>query len=101
MGGPPIPSHPITMRLMTHLPRHTAPLHDPSSLQERLRRTEEALADQLIERRLDRDRMALLQVQVADLKEEVGRLRRALEGASPESPRRSYPSRGPVRRGGR
>jgi hypothetical protein len=87
---------------MTHLPPRTPSIpHDPSTLQERLRRTEEALADQLIERRLDRDRMALLQIQVADLKEEVGRLRRALEGASPESTRRSYPNRGPVRRGGR
>jgi hypothetical protein len=101
VGGPPILSPPATTPIMTQLPRHTAPPHDRSSLQDRLRRTEEALADQLIERRLDRDRMALLRVQVADLKEEVGRLRRAIEGGCPESPRRSYPSRGPVRRGGR
>lgn len=45
----------------------------------RLRRTEETLADQLIQRRLEGDRIALLQVQNEDLRETIRGLRRALD----------------------
>lgn len=84
---------------MTHLPHHLpSPAHDLPELHERLRRTEEALADQRIERRLDRDRMALLRVQVEDLNDEVTRLRR---GARPHPPGHSNQHRRPARRGRR
>ena len=50
-------------------------------LEARLRRTQEALADQLISRRLDRDRSAVLELQAEDLRETIATLRRALGAA--------------------
>ena len=65
-------------------------------LEARLRRTQEALADQLIERRLDQERIATLKLEVQELREQVAALRRALDrSAESPSPPRTRP---PVRR---
>lgn len=53
-------------------------------LEARLRRTQEALADQLISRRLDRDRIAVLELEAQDLRETIAALRRALAAAKPD-----------------
>lgn len=66
-------------------------------LEARLRRTQEALADQLIERRLDQERIATLKLQVQELREQVAALRRALDFARPAEPE---PRRRPSARSG-
>lgn len=62
-------------------------------LEARLRRTQEALADQLIERRLDQERLATLRLQAQELDEQVAALRRALDSRNPEGPRSAVSSR--------
>jgi hypothetical protein len=71
-----------------------------SLLEARLRRTQEALADVLIERRLDQERIATLTLEVEELREQVAALRRARRStvpvepeARPRSPVRSRPRR--------
>jgi hypothetical protein len=53
-------------------------------LEARLRLMQEALADQLISRRLDRDRIAVLNLEVQDLRETITSLRRAITVAKPD-----------------
>lgn len=55
-------------------------------LEARLRRTQEALADQLIERRLDQERIATLKLEVQELQQQVAALRRALDSAKTPEP---------------
>lgn len=76
-------------------PARVSDLKEPDALaplEARLRRTQEALADQLIERRLDQERIATLRLQVQELDEQVAALRRALDSRNLEEPRPSAAS---------
>ena len=70
------------------LPHADTDLHAPPAddriaiLEALLRRTQEALADQLIIRRLDRDQIAVLDLELQDLRETIAALRRALAAKS-------------------
>ena len=55
-----------------------------ATIEARLHRTQEALADQMIERRWDQERIATLRLQVQELEETVAALRRALDAAKAE-----------------
>jgi len=59
---------------------------DRELLTAQLRRTQEALADQLIERRLDQERIAAMKLRIQDLQEQVGALRRALDSSKAKEP---------------
>jgi len=71
-----------------------------SFFEAKLREAQESLANQLIERRLDQERIATLKLQIQELREQVFALRRALDSSNtPEpgrrasSPRRRRPRR--------
>lgn len=84
-------SQPISLRtaIAMTLPQATPTLTSPieadqnAILKARLARTQETLANQFISRRLDQDRIAVLELEVQDLRETIAGLRRALEAARP------------------
>jgi hypothetical protein len=58
-----------------------------ATLEARLRRTQEVLADQMISRRLERDQIAMLKLEAQDLRETIAALRRALAAEPAERDR--------------
>lgn len=67
------PSHPPIHRTMTTLP------NDARLLRDRVREQEQALADLAIERRLNKETMALMRLQRIDLESSLHRAREAVE----------------------